>query len=150
MGRRQPAVRGKRIPAGALESAHRDHYKSGAHKHRSRNGHRYFKRGRAYPVITHGSALDGLRPCENNDQIWEPERLLRTSPIRYVCGDQSSESPIRVSRRCLPAATFRLDAASRARRSRAFRDRSLQWCRTAQSVAGWASSSSGSSGRRPW
>jgi len=66
------AAQGKRIAAGALESAHRDHYKSGAHKHRARNGHRYFKRGQAYPVITHGSALDGLRPCENNDQIWEP------------------------------------------------------------------------------
>jgi hypothetical protein len=83
-------VQGKRIPAGALESAHRDHCKSGAHKLRGRDGHRYFKRGQAYPVLTHGTALDGLRPCENNDQIWEPERLLRTSPIRYVYGDQAA------------------------------------------------------------
>jgi hypothetical protein len=84
------AVQGKPIPAGQLESAHQDHYKSGAQKHRGRNGHRYFKRGRDYPVVTHGTAFDGLRPCENNDQIWEPERILRTSPIRYVCGDQAA------------------------------------------------------------
>jgi hypothetical protein len=38
-------VQGKRIPVGALESAHGDHYKPGAQKHRGRNGHRYFKRG---------------------------------------------------------------------------------------------------------
>jgi hypothetical protein len=72
LGEDRLAVQGKRIPAGALESAHRDHYKSGAHKHRGGDGHRYFKRGQDDPVVAHGAALDGRRPSENNDEIWEP------------------------------------------------------------------------------
>ena len=42
--------------AQGLESAHRDHYKSGAHKHRSRDEHRCFKWGHD-PVVTHGTTL---------------------------------------------------------------------------------------------
>lgn len=57
--------------AGPRGSAHRDHYKSGAHKHRGCDDHRCFKRGHDHPILMHGGALDGWRPSENNDEIWE-------------------------------------------------------------------------------